>query len=103
MQEGYIKERVPQFVWEALLSNYETAVDDKKHQPEPDPAKILQIENERVPLPTVVQRNRNANPMPVSTMFGEFNKNSSEFLVMQEGVGPRIEAWLDRWVRSWQE
>lgn len=66
--------------------------------PEAEQAMALLIENERVPPPTVVHRIRNANPVPVSTMFGVFDENGTEWQAMVEGVVPRIAEWTGRWV-----
>lgn len=98
-QEGYTKQRVPQGTWEMLLQMYNDALEERKSTPEPKPAQILRIENDRVPLPTVVLRHRNANPMPVSTVMGPFLKqNTTEWQTMVDEIIPRMEAWTGRWV-----
>lgn len=99
-QEGYIKEPITHNTWDALLKLYEEAVEERKHMPEAQLAMTLFIENERVPLPTEVHRNRNANPLPVSTLFSE--KNASHWQPMVERLVPRMAAWAGRWVIQYE-
>lgn len=96
-QDGFIKERLPQAAWEVMVEKYEEAVEQRKHRPEGSLSRTLLVENPRVPLPTVVQRNRNSNPQPLTTLFGEYEKAGREWEAMIEELVPRIEAWLGRY------
>lgn len=81
-----------------IRRRYEDALAQEKFIPERDEAMTLRIENDRVPLPTVVQRNRNMNPVPVSTVMGNHRIDGDVWEEMLADLGPRVEALLGRWV-----
>ena len=80
------------------MENYKKADEERKHKPDLNEAMTLRTENVRVPLATVIQRNRNMNPPPVSTIFGSFGPNDTLWDAMIDGLKPRVLELLDGYV-----